>query len=306
MNDQTPASRPVWNTAEDGCRIGSIQINRVIDLEAVPFASDLIYPDSTTEALDDLATRIDCIHFGDSNTELMLSFHSYLVRPRDHTILVDMCCGNDKHRPTRPHWHQRSGPFLDDLEAAGVRPEDVDFVMCTHLHADHVGWNTKLENGQWVPTFPNAQYLFAEIEFNHWQALHEANPPEPVMYGSFEDSVLPVMNSSQAVLVSGDHRVDSGIYLEPAYGHTPGNVVIHAEDDGAHAILCGDAIHHPVQLPNPEWSTNFCTDQGESRKTRIALLDECAGTSTLLLPAHFRAPEYGVIEKDGKGYALIR
>ena len=123
---------------------------------------------------------------------------------------------------------------------------------------------------------------------------------------SFEDSVLPVISSGQAEFVAGDHNVGSGVFLEPAYGHTPGNVMIHAEDNGRHAILCGDAIHHPVQLIHPEWSTNFCSDQAESRATRRALLANCAGTSTMLLPAHFQSPEYGTIEKDGDGYHLVR
>ena len=302
----SPATHPKWDTELNGCKIGDIEINRVVDLENIPFAANLIYPDATPEIVESIAERLDKIHFGDTSNDLYLSFHSYLVRTASHTILVDSCCGNDKNRPTRPHWHERSGPFLDNLAAAGVTPGDVDIVMCTHLHADHVGWNTKLENGEWVPTFSNARYLFAEKEFNHWQALHEANPPEPVMYGSFEDSVLPVMTSGQAELVAGDHKVGAGVYLEPAYGHTPGNVMIHAEDNGKHAILCGDTIHHPVQLVRPEWSTNFCTDQEEARVTRRALLADYVGTATMILPAHFQAPEYGTIEQDGSGYRLIR
>ena len=301
-----PATGPTWSIERDNCQVGNIVINRIVDLENIPFAAELIYPDSTPEIMERISGRLDKIHFGDTSSDLYLSFHSYLIRTANHTILVDLCCGNDKHRPTRPHWHERSGPFLDNLADAGVTPDDVDIVMCTHLHADHVGWNTKLENGTWVPTFPNARYLFAEKEFNYWQALHDANPPEPVMYGSFEDSVLPVISSGQAEFVAGDYKVGSGVFLEPAYGHTPGNVMIHAEDNGRHAILCGDAIHHPVQLIHPEWSTNFCSDQAESRATRLALLENCAGTSTMLLPAHFQSPEYGTIEKDGDGYHLVR
>ena len=299
-------TRPVWNAERDGCQIGDIAIDRIVDLQHIPFAADLIYPDATPDILEELASRLDKVHFGERNTELCLSFHSYLVRTASQIILVDLCCGNNKNRPTRPHWHQRSGPFLENLASAGVTPEDVDIVMCTHLHADHVGWNTRLENNNWVPTFPNARYLFAEKEFKYWQALHDADPPEPVMYGSFEDSVLPVISSGQAEFVTGDHKIANGIYLEPAYGHTPGNVLIHAENNNKHAILCGDTIHHPVQLIHPEWSTNFCTDQSESRSTRQALLSDCAGSGSILLPAHFHSPEYGTIEKDGIGYRLLR
>lgn len=300
------STQPKWDAEADCCVFGSTKISRVIDLESVPYPFDAIYPDATEEIIRQLAERLPEQHFSDSKTEVHLSFHSYLVRTEHHTILVDMCCGNDKDRPARPVWHMRNGPFLENLSSAGVTREDVDYVMCTHLHADHVGWNTMLDNGEWVPTFPNAQYLFAEKEFDYWQGLHDANPPEPVMYGSFADSVLPVMDTGQAVLVAGDHEVGSGVHLEPAYGHTPGNVVIHVEDGDGHAVLCGDTIHHPVQLIHPEWSTNFCADQDQSRATRLALMNEYAGTDSILLPAHFQAPEYGQLRRDGKAFAISR
>jgi len=293
-----------WNAKTDSCDVGSTSIHRIVDLESLPFAANMIYPDAVPSEMQKLSSQFSAQHFDQNSFDLLLSFHSFMVRNGKHTILVDLCCGNDKDRPTHPAWHMRNGPFLDNLAKAGVQPANIDFVMCTHLHADHVGWNTQLIDGAWVPTFPNAQYLFAEKEFTHWQQLHEQNPPEPVLYGSYLDSVLPVIDSGQAQLVKSNHQVGNGIHMEAAYGHTPGNVIIHVEDTDGHAILCGDAIHHPIQLAHPEWSTNFCTDPVQSRETRTAFLNDYADTQTAILPAHFQAPDYGRIERNGKNYRL--
>lgn len=291
-------SNAKWDEARDGCDLGDRTIDRIADLEDSPYAPELIYPDATSDEIERIAGIFGARHIDQSSFQLLLSFHSFLVRSENHTILVDLCCGNDKERPDRPTWHRRKGPFLDNLAKAGVKPADVDVVMCTHLHADHVGWNTKLENGAWVPTFPNARYLFAETEYEFWRDEQE-NSADPILYGSHLDSVLPVMQSGQADLVAGDHQVESGIFLETYAGHTPGNAVIHVEGSGGHAVVCGDVMHHPVQLVHPEWSTNFCNDPEQSRISRTALLDRFAGSSSLILPAHFQAPYYGRIEKDG-------
>jgi glyoxylase-like metal-dependent hydrolase (beta-lactamase superfamily II) len=291
-----------WNTETESCSLGDTSIHRIVDLESVRFPAQMIYPNVRPEDMEALTARFGAHHFDEASLDLLLSFHAFLVRTKKHTILVDLCCGNDKDRPTRPAWHMRNGPFLDNLARAGVSPADIDFVMCTHLHADHVGWNTQLVDGAWVPTFPNAQYLFAEKEFKHWQREHEKNPVEPVLYGAYVDSVLPVMGSGQALLVQSNHEVGSGIHMEAAYGHTPGNVIIHVEQNAKHAILCGDAIHHPAQLAHPEWSTHFCSDADQSRVTRMALLEDYANTETVILPAHFQAPDYVSIVRDGKAY----
>ena len=164
MSEVNP--NPKWFPDEDFCQIGSILINRIADIENVPFPANVIYPDSTHEIIANLSRIIAPRHFGNKPQDLLLSFHSFLVQTTKHNILVDACCGNNKQRPTRPAWHMQNGPFLENLSSVGVTPEQVDFVLCTHLHADHIGWNTKLENGQWTPTFPKAQYLFSEIEFN--------------------------------------------------------------------------------------------------------------------------------------------
>jgi glyoxylase-like metal-dependent hydrolase (beta-lactamase superfamily II) len=278
---------------------GRFSISKIADLENALYPPQAIYPDATEVALRTAAKWLGPALVDPQTLHLVLGFNCYVVRTGRHTILVDSCIGNDKERPLRPTWHRRQAPFLDTLKDLGVTPESVDFVLCTHLHADHVGWNTRLVNGAWVPTFPNAQYLIAETEYRHWRALHDSHPPEPILFGAFADSVLPVVESGQAVMVPMDHEVATGVHLEGAPGHTPGNVVIHVEDGGAKAILCGDLMHHPVQVLHPEWSTNFCVDPVASRRSRIDFVGRHADTGARILTGHFPAPTAGQIRRDG-------
>jgi glyoxylase-like metal-dependent hydrolase (beta-lactamase superfamily II) len=288
----------------DEYRIGDCRVTRVPDLEDFPMPADLMYPDATRDALARLVPRFGTRFIAAEAFQVLLSFHTWLVRTRRHTILIDTCIGDDKERPRYDAWNRKRGPYLERLAAAGVRPGDVDFVMCTHLHADHVGWNTRLEDGRWVPTFPRAEYIMAEAEYQHYRAEHDRGAQTPVNYGSFADSVLPVVDSGQARLVAGDHRVDAGLYLEPAPGHTPGNVLIHLDRGPQHAIFCGDVLHHPVQLAHPEWSTRFCHDAEASRRVRRELLERVAGSSTRLMTAHFQSPGAGRIVRDGEAFGV--
>lgn len=278
--------------------VGNISIDRVADMEG-PFAAlDFLIPGASPDLIAENADWLKPRFVDPDTDQIIMSFHSYVIRSPRHTILVDCCVGDDKERPARPMWHQRRGPWLENLRAHGLTPEDIDIVMCTHLHADHVGWNTRLSEGRWTPTFPNARYVFARREYTHWEAEHRAalsrNEPA-VNHGSFADSVLPVVEAGRAVLVDSDHQIDDGLWLEPAPGHTPGNVVLHVADKSDRAILAGDVIHTPVQLARPELSSNFCSDPVQSAVTRRALIDTCAETDTLLLTAHFPAPTAGRI-----------
>ncbi len=173
--------------------------------------------------------------------------------------------------------------------------------MCTHLHWDHVGWNTRLDNGRWVPTFPNARYVMARREFDHWQAFQRRGEDSPHRL-AFEDSVLPVVASGQSVLVDDDYAMEDGLWFEAAPGHTPGNVVIHARSGDDRAVFLGDVIHHQLQLAKPEWSTLACTDRELSRTTRMRLIEEHAESGARLLPAHFPAPTVGRIRRHGSAY----
>jgi glyoxylase-like metal-dependent hydrolase (beta-lactamase superfamily II) len=293
-----------WNHETDSCSFGSIKIGRVVDMENSGFAASMLYPDSTPERIRSLSKRFGSQHIHPDTLDLYLSFHAYIIKTKNHIILVDACVGNGKKRPGREMWTNRSGPFLDNLARHGVTPENIDFVMCTHMHADHVGWNTKKVNGDWVPTFPNAQYLFAKREYKFWEE-RQAQRQDPIMYGSYADSILPVIKSGQAKLIGSNHEITTGINTEPAYGHTPGNMILNVgEASKTHAVICGDVMHHPVQLAHPEWSTCFCEDEQMSRETRTHMLGRFSDSETFILPAHFQSPGYGPIERDGTGFRM--
>jgi glyoxylase-like metal-dependent hydrolase (beta-lactamase superfamily II) len=228
----------------------------------------------------------------------LLSFQTYVVRTARHVVLVDTCIGNDKDRNGHAAFHMLRTPWLENLAAAGVSPQDVDYVMCTHMHADHVGWNTRLADGRWVPTFPRARYVFARREYAHRRAAWERDGAE--VQRTFTDSVLPVVESGQAVLVDSDHAVDDELWLEPAEGHTPGNVVVRLRGAGEHAVLSGDVIHHPLQVKYPEWSSAFCEDPAASAACRREFVARHADAGTLVVPAHFPAPTAGRIRRDGE------
>jgi len=295
---------------DDGARmqtltIGDIRIDRVLEQEGPIFGLDFLLPDAPADLLDANADWLMPRYADPASRNLILSFHSLLVRTPNRTILVDACVGNDKERPARPPWHHASFPYLDNLARHGVGPDDIDVVLCTHLHADHVGWNTRLLDGRWVPTFPNASYVFAKREYEYWQAQNRAVPPEePLNHGSFNDSVLPVVEAGRAQLVADDHEIDQGIWLEPAPGHTPGNIVIRVERDGARALLVGDAIHSPAQFADLGLSTRFCSDPVQSARTRIRLIDDVAETDTALLTAHFPTPTAGRVVRRGDAFGF--
>lgn len=232
-----------------------------------------------------------------------LVIRSWLIRMPGVNILVDACVGAGKDRPLRPEWHRRDGTaFLAALAAEGLDPDDIDIVFCTHLHADHVGWNTRLEGGRWVPTFRRARHLVGRREYLHWQAAARADPAAG--HGSFADSVLPVMAAGLMELVGPGFSPAPGLRLDAAPGHSPGHMVLHV-DHGAGAVLCGDVLHSPVQLARPDWSSAFCSDPARARRTRRALLAAVAARGSHLVPAHFPDPGWCRIRADGAGFRPV-
>lgn len=281
-------------------QIGELSIARVVENEG-PFAPvEFLLPEFRAELLLEHAWLRPA--YVDAENRALMSFHSFVLRTPHHTILIDGCVGNGKERPARPMWHRQERPYLERLAQAGVRPEEVDVVFCTHLHADHVGWNTRLRDGRWVPTFPNARYLFARREYEHWEKLHRAG--EKPNHDSFADSVLPVMAAKQAHLVGSDHEIETGIHLEAAFGHTPGTCVLHAKSRGRHGIFTGDIMHTPVQLADPSLSSRFCSDPAQSAATRRALCERYAETESLLFTGHFPAPSAARIVRNGSTFSL--
>ena len=280
-------------------RIGDAMVTRIEDSYEPNFDAKRFFPDLRPEVIDEHRAWLLPDHFDEAKYMLKLSMHSWLVRTPKRTILIDTCVGNHKPRAARPQWNMMNTPYLDRLAAAGVGPEQIDVVMCTHLHLDHVGWNTQLKDGRWVPTFPNARYVFSKTEYEHFQAVDRDPAAGPANHGSFRDSVLPVVESRQAEMVSGSHALDDHFLIEPAPGHTPGHVAIKFASQGARAMFSGDILHHALQVYHPDWNSFVCWDGAQARASRKMVLEHCAGTGALLMPAHFGAPF--VCHIDGKG-----
>ena len=244
-------------------------------------------------------------HYVPAQDRLVTSVHSWLLRTPRHTILIDCCSGNHKERPGFARFHQLDTPYLARLRAAGAAPEEIDIVLCSHLHADHVGWNTMLRDGRWVPTFPNARYVFSRVENESGDPrINAAAAADPQRNRAYLDSVLPVIATGQAVLIDATHAIDDTLVIEPAPGHTRGHVVLALADGGQRALFCGDALHHPLQIYAPDWNSRFCELPEVARATRRRLLAHCAEHGALLFPIHFGAPHVAAIEHAGDGFAL--
>ena len=278
-------------------QIGDVKITRVVEIESLG-GSRFILPDATRDAC--LPYGWMQPHFMDEQGNLLMSVHALVVDTGEHRILVDTCIGNDKERNV-PNWSHLQTHFLQDLEAAGYAPDTIDTVLCTHLHVDHVGWNTMLVDGQWVPTFPNARYLFARTEWEHW----DANDDETVYGPVLADSVRPVVEAGLVDLVDMDHRVCPEVCLEPTPGHTPGHVSVHVRSGGAEALITGDCIHHPVQMTRPDWCSSADVDQAQGLQTRETLLQRYVDQDILIIGTHFATPTAGHIKHlEVGGYYL--
>jgi glyoxylase-like metal-dependent hydrolase (beta-lactamase superfamily II) len=279
---------------------GASTLQRVVESETPLLSPFEIFPDCTQAHLDAHRHWLQPRHQDPASGLLTITIQSFLIRQTGLTILVDSCSGNDKEERTRPQFRRAHWPWLQTLREAGVSPEDVDIVLCSHLHVDHVGWNTRLENGRWVPTFPNARYLVGRREWDHWRAAGSAGVARSGDY--ITDSVLPVFAAGQAELIGNEHALASEISVEPAPGHTPGQLMVRLGSGRGQAVLCADLMHHPLQVQFPEWSTRFCTDPTQARTTRINFLNAQASTGHFVFPAHFPSPTGGTVERDGKGF----
>ena len=281
---------------------GATSLQRVVELQESMMPPFEIYGDCTQTHLDQHRPWLVPRFQDPASGLLVLTIQSFLVRQSGLNILVDTCGGNGKER-ARPHFHRQNRPWLDTLRNAGVGPEDIDIVMCTHLHVDHVGWNTLLDNGRWVPTFPKARYLISQREWDYWR---NAGPAALVRTGDFiTDSVLPIIQSGQADLIGDEHAIKGDISLEPAHGHTPGQTMMRIGAGGGQALLCADLMHHPLQVRYPEWSTRFCVDPAMARQTRMNFLKDHANSGRLVFPTHFPDPTGGMIVRDGTDYGFV-
>lgn len=277
----------------DSWNIGDVSVTRILEMSGPPVKPSEWFADCTDEAIGPHLHWLVPRSLSPTTGMLIWPVQGYLVRSSRHTILVDGCVGNNKTCRFFPDWQDRNDDtFLLQLAMAGVAPEQVDYVLCTHLHIDHCGWNTRLVNGRWVPTFPRARYIMARREYDAARAA--GGDPEERTY---EDNVLPIVEAGRAVLVEMDHAIDDEVRLEPTPGHTPGHVAIRVRSRGVEAVFSGDLMHWPMQCIFPDWNARFDVDQDEARRTRWAFLEACAEDRSLVITSHFPLPSAGTISR---------
>ncbi len=275
-------------------QIGHVRVTRIP--ESPPAGLPGLLPDATPEAVagyDWLAP------FLDEQGRLLFSIHCLVVETPSRTIVVDTCIGNDKPRKIKA-WNLLQTNFLERFEGLGFACDQIDTILCTHMHVDHVGWNTRLVDGEWIPTFPNARHLYAEKEWAYFETAPEELGP------IIEDSVRPIFAAGLADLVPGEHRVCDEIRLIPTEGHTPGHVSVVIESQGEQALITGDAIHHPCQIAHPEWASVADYDQTCSTQSRHDLLARLGDQDILVIGTHFTAPGAGHIVSNGDRFKLAR
>jgi glyoxylase-like metal-dependent hydrolase (beta-lactamase superfamily II) len=282
-------------------QLGEIRLARILEREKAELEPTSLLPDATAEGLAPHRHWLEPKAVDPSSGKLVLPVQSYLVRTRHHNILIDACLGEQKTNRFYEPWHRLSGSrFLADLAGFGLAPESIDFVLCTHLHSDHVGWNTRLKDGRWVPTFPNARYVMSRREVEDARARRE--DPEADEPYALEESVLPVIEARQAELVAEDHALNDEVWLEPLPGHTAGHFGVRLASGGARAIMIGDLMHSPVQCAEPDWIASSDLDPVLARATRRRFLETHAETDCLVLTAHFPSPSVGHIRRAGNAF----
>ena len=277
-------------------RIGDVTVTRVVELEATG-GSRFILPDATPDAVQPY--RWLHPHFTDERGRLRMSVHALVVATPSRRILVDTCIGNDKTRSI-PTWSGLHLPFLEDLERAGCPRVSIDTVVCTHLHVDHVGWNTMRVDGRWVPTFPQARHLLGRVEFEYWRSRQQDDDHR----AAFADSVQPIWDAGLVELVDTAHRVCEEVRLVPTIGHTPGHASVHIASRGEEALITGDFVHHPCQMARLDWCSAPDHDRAQAIATRREVFGRVAETDTLLIGTHFATPSAGRVRRDGDAFRL--
>jgi len=279
-------------------QIGDVRITSIVETDAGSVIQEGLEM-ATKEELDKVTWLRP--HFVDDEGNLIAVVQSFFIEVGDKKILIDTCVGNDKNRVDIPVWSNLQTDFLEKLGQVCKR-EDVQIVFCTHFHFDHVGWNTMLVEGEWIPTFPNAEYFFSEKEYEYWKhgPANELNDDA----NGYNDSVKPVIDAGLAKFISHDHKLADEISLIPTPGHTPDHMSVLIESKGECAIITGDAFHHPIQIVHTEWEPEFDTSVKDATQSRIKLLDESVEKNALFIGSHFAAPSAGKISKENAGYKL--
>ena len=298
----------------DTVQLGDVEVTKVVEWQGEFGRARDAIPDSPPEVWRDNASWLDPEHWNAETDGCRAAVQTWVLRSEGKTILVDTGIGNNRDRPQMPLFDHLGTDFLDRLARAGVQPDDVDIVVNTHVHYDHVGWNTHLVDGEWVPTFPNATYLIPAADQVYFDPRNEHRRPAPVneyeqlrRKGShivYADSIAPVLD--RAVLWEDDYRIDANLSLEPAPGHTPGSSVVRLESGRDRTVFVADVLHSPVQILAPHCNSRFCEHPGQAADTRRRVLERAADNNELVIPAHFAGSGAVEIQRDGSRFAIRR
>jgi len=280
-------------------KIGDVEITRIVEVNAWEDDITMLWPDASPD--DVLKYPWLQPHWATPEGKFILSFQCFVMRTPDHQIMLDTCIGADRDREFDIFTNMQTD-FLEDLSTAGFDRNEIDLVLCTHLHFDHVGWNTNLVDGKWVPTFPKARYLFGRQEFEHWKMLEKTKGYHDLNH--MYDAVMPVVEAGLVDLIEHDHKPCPEITLRPTPGHTPGHVSINIESQGQKAIITGDMMHCPIQLEEPGRVIRFDMDPEQGGKTRQEFVDDFANSDVLVIGTHFSHPTAGYVVQDGNGTRL--
>jgi glyoxylase-like metal-dependent hydrolase (beta-lactamase superfamily II) len=282
--------------------VGKASVTRIEETYQPIYEPKELFPEFTDDIGRQHAHWMAPNHYDPASNKVKLSVHSWLLQIGQQKILIDACCGNGRMRATRPWWSMLNTPYLERLAEAGARPDEIDLVMCTHLHHDHLGWNTQLKDGRWVPTFPNARYVFSKPDVEYFYKADQDPATAPVEFGTFRECVLPILDAGKADLVSGTHRLNDFIDIVPAPGHSPGHVVFRLESEGQHGAFTGDVFHHLLQVHYPHWNFPKNSDVAQARASRRMILEHCASKGALVFPGHVGAPFAGYIQATAEGF----
>lgn len=285
--------------------LGDVEVIRVVEWQGAFVPARGLVPESAAELWKSNEDWLAPAHWDADSDKATVALQTWVLRSGGRTVLVDTGVGNGRERPGSPQFHHWQGDFLGALARAGVRPQDIDVVVNTHIHGDHVGWNTTGVEGGWEPTFPNAQYLIPAADDFHFG-------PDNAYGGGrreddrliYEDSIAPVHRAGQAVLWHGTHRIDDHLTLESAPGHTPGSSVLRLASGGDRAVFVGDLLHSPVQILTPSCNSCFCMDAGQAVASRRRILERAADERELVVPAHFGGAGAVEVRREGGDFAL--
>ena len=280
-----------------------ITIHPVVEQQAPFFDVFEFFPTLTKELLEENRSWLQPTFIDPASGKLVLCVQGFVIKSAHHNVLIDSCVGNDKPRPARPLWNMmKSDRFGQGLAAAGLTVNDIDYVMCTHLHVDHVGWNTRLENGRWVPTFPKAKYLMADRELAFW-TQKEKDDPSGVPW--ITDSVLPIVAAKRAQIVKSDFAFNEQVQFIPSPGHTIDHYSVLVGRPGRDALITGDMIHSPIQGKYPELGMRADYDSRQAGQTRRQVFDRFCDADTVMCVTHFPSPSTGRVRRWGDGYKFV-